>query len=130
MKKHALDTIRPVTPEDYPEISAWARARGISGLKPDVVPPQGFIAPGIACGFMARTNTGIALLDHFCSNPEATREGRDLVLARIAELLLAAGKATGVRVFYAITTSEKIRALCRKHGFRKEPDELWLKGNL
>lgn len=129
-KIHPLDTIRPVTPEDYPEISAWMRARGASGLRPDLTPPQGFIAPGIAAGFMITTNTGVAILEHFATNSEAPRALRSEILGRIAELLIKAGQMSGMVAFMAITANAKVEALCVKNGFKEQPGmKLWLRGS-
>lgn len=127
---HVFDTIRPVTPDDYPEISSWAKARGLLGLRADLVAPQGFIAPGVACGFMITTNTSIGILDHFASNPEAPKAVRGQALERIAEMLIAAGQSHGMRAFLAFTSSDRIKRLCTMNGFKLMPQtEVWLRGS-
>lgn len=128
--EHVFDTIRPVTPEDYPEISAWLRHRDLKGLKPELTPPQGFIAPGVACGFMITTNTGVGILEHFVSSLEAPRAAREQALERIAELLIHAGQISGMKMFLALTSSNKVKELCILNGFNPIPGmEVWIRGS-
>ena len=128
--KHLFDTLRPVTPEDYAEINTWLKARGASGLRPDLVPPQGFIAPGVACGFMITTNTGVGILEHFVTNPEAPKALRSQALERIAEMLINAGQITGMKMFLALTGSDRVKQLCTLNGFSPLPKmEVWVRGS-
>lgn len=110
--------IRPVKlPDDLIEINNWMRARGHKNLDLDFVPPQGFIFPGVAAGFMITTNTCVGILEHFTSNMHAREEERAKALDLIAEKLISAGKSSGLRMFLAMTKHPNILGLCKKHEF-------------
>ncbi len=99
-----------------PEINTWYKARDQYMLKPDWIPPQGLIVPGIAAGFLIRTNTNIGILEHFVTNPAASKKDRRLAIDMIASRLISAGKSMGMLGFLALSSHPAIFALCEKHG--------------
>lgn len=101
---------------DLPEINSWYKARDLYLLKKEWIPPQGFIAPGIAAGFLIRTNTNLGILEHFVSNPAALKKDRRLAIDMIAGLLISAGKSMGILGFMALSSHPEIFKLCEKHG--------------
>lgn len=110
--------IRPVIlPDDLVEINNWLRARGDKNLDLDFLPPQGFIVPGVAAGFLMTTNANIAFLEHFVSNSAAKREERADALDQIAKILIRAAEGSGIRMIMAITKHPNIVALCEKYNF-------------
>lgn len=109
-------------PEDLVEVNNWLRARGELNLDQDLVPPQGFIEPGVACGFMITTNTSVAFLEHFVSNKDAKKEERAKALDEIAARLIKAGESSGIRVFMALSSHPNIINLCQKHNLKELTD--------
>jgi hypothetical protein len=110
--------IRPVKlPDDLVEINNWMRARGQENIDLDFLPPQGFIMPKVAAGFLITTNANIAFLEHFVSNSGARRDDREYALDEIAKLLIKAAECAGFRMVMAISKHPNILRLCEKYKF-------------
>lgn len=103
---------------DLPEINSWYRARDMTMLKKEWIPPQGFILPNVAAGFLITTNTSIGILEHFVSNPRAKPEDRRLAIDMIAGRLILAGKSSGITGFLALSSHPAVFKLCEKHGLK------------
>jgi hypothetical protein len=58
--------VEPIGPEDLPEIASW-RSGGV--MPWEQLPPVGFMVRGVAAGWLIQTDTAMALLEHFVSNP-------------------------------------------------------------
>lgn len=107
---------------DLPEIKSWYRNRFMPIPPDDLFPEHGFICPGIAAGFMISTNTKLAFLEHFITNPESKSSDRRIAIDKIAEKLIAMGKEQGIKAFTAISGHPSIFQLCAKHGFSEIPN--------
>lgn len=110
--------IRPITKDDYSEIFSWYRDRGLPRPNAELLPPRGFIYPGVAAGFMIRCDNNIAFLEFFISNPSAMKYRRVAALNRIAKGLIEGARQTGIMAIYALTDNKTIRGLCDEHGFK------------
>ncbi len=108
---------------DLPDLNAWYAARGEPGWTADMVPPTGYIEPGVAAGFLFITNTTIALMEGMVTNPRADPAARDRALDEIAHLLLAEARqapfGATIRQVYLFTQIGAIERRALKHGFIK-----------
>lgn len=94
---------------DLEEIGSWYQKRGMQ-LIPSLIPPVGFIVPGIAAGFMMSTNTTAAILEPFIANPDASQHDRDKALTIILEELVnQAAFECNTHVFGFSTSQTMIR---------------------
>jgi len=94
---------------DLEEIRSWYEKRGMQ-LIPSLIPPVGFIVPGIAAGFMISTNTTAAILEPFIANPEVSEWERDTALRYILDKLVEqAAFECNTHVFGFSTSQTMIR---------------------
>lgn len=98
--------MRPYRTSDLPEIQSWTQARGLqTKQKPSMV---GAIEPGVAVGFLYITDSNVAIIDYFVSNPAATKEARSLALSAILESLTALARELGFELLWAVSDSENM----------------------
>lgn len=87
-----LDKVRKVDGRDFSEIISWFKKRNMPEPPVWGFSNEGFIAPGIAAGFLYITNSSIAYLDSYISNPESTHEERYTAMEVITEKLICKAK--------------------------------------
>lgn len=117
-----------ILPDDLPEINLWMRGWDKNNIQAQMVPPQGFIEPGVACGFMISTNSHVAFLEYFIVNPKAGKVARMIALDTIADLLIKAAHGGGVLQIYAMSSHPTIYKLCEKHKFKALPLKVFGRG--
>lgn len=108
---------RAVEVEDLAEINGWLELRGSPKVSRDYLPPQGFIIPGVACGFLLKTPVGLAILEGYVTNPKARRDYREQALVEITDSLIAAAKIGRVKRLIALTSNKVISELCKEYEF-------------
>jgi hypothetical protein len=85
--------------EDFEAIESWYLERGMQVNEEDF-PIVGFIAPGIAAGFLMQTDTKCCILEPFIANPHTTMAEREAALVPIMEALVQEARNLGYhRVF-------------------------------
>lgn len=107
--------VRPYTANDLQEINGWHRARGFLPVELDTLPPTGLIVPGVAVGFLYRTDSQLGMLDGFISNPEAPKEQRAAALMHIGQVLADSFQGKHLLVY---TGHSGIARWCREHSFQ------------
>lgn len=105
--------------EDLDAINEWMEARGLRPVPRSMLPETGRIVPGVAAGFLFQTDSAIAMLDHFVSNPGADYDQRQAALDGIAEDLLGRAKALGFMHIIAMTKIDGIRDRALRLGFHE-----------
>lgn len=112
-----MDFIDRFENKDLKEIYAWMYKRSLP------IPPIwslsqiGFIIHGKAAGFLYTTNSGIAQLDSFCTNPEISHEERMVAMEAIAMSLIEEAKRLGVAMVACSSKFDSITGLARQLGF-------------
>lgn len=106
--------IRFYQPEDLASLNVWYAARGQPGITRAMLPTHGYFAPGLAAGFLYRTDSCFGFLDTFVTNPGAPQSERALALQDIACRLMADFRGGRLLIY---TTSGGIRRWAQKHGF-------------
>lgn len=93
--------------DDYGELSEWWAARRIVMAK-DVLPPTGFIVPGIAAGFLIKTDTSCCIIEPFIANPRANKHDRDKALNKIMLDLIEEAKNCGFSRIFGFSSRESM----------------------
>jgi hypothetical protein len=116
------------------ELREWLRRRslGVGGVTE--LPGIGYLAAEIrkgtdaltpvAAGFLRMCEGNYAMMDSFVTNPEANPEVRNKALDKIVMLLMAEGKAKGVKSFLFTTLDANTKARGERFGFKPLPHAL------
>jgi hypothetical protein len=111
--------MKRVSDSDLPEILHWFKKRNL------VIPPkwlfsdEGFIVPRVAAGFLYLTNSGIARMDCFISNPDVSKADRADALEAIANrILYVARHEHKVKMISCDTKIKSIQTLAESLGFK------------
>lgn len=102
---------------DFDELGRWYLARWGSVPHKSLFPPIGFIVEGIAAGFLYLTDSSIAIIDGYISNPETDSKTRSDALNAITEALIGFAKSHGVKRLKCDSQSEAIKKRALSHGF-------------
>jgi len=110
--------MRDFLASDLPTINAWHRAHGQTDMTAEMVPSYGAIEPGIAAGFLYRTDAyGVAHMDLFVTNPEAPLFARYRAIEDAIQWLTDRAKEDGVKHIIAAMTSRSLTKITRRLGF-------------
>lgn len=99
--------MRRFEPADIDEVNGWCAARGLDPLDPAALPPVGFVEPGLAAGWLYRTDADLALVEGLVTNPTVPLRQRSRAVDAVTRALLDEAKAFGVR---------RVVAFCREPG--------------
>jgi hypothetical protein len=113
--------MRPFELSDLAELNSWYRARGDQPISIELLPPTGFIEPGVAAGFLYLTNSSLALIEGFVSNPAASSEARHQALSAITAAILDLAETRSASVV-AFIADESIKARAVKAGLKHIQD--------
>jgi hypothetical protein len=102
---------------DRVQIEQWYLDQG-QELKGAKFPKVGFIAEGVAAGFLYQTDGGFALVEGFITNPDAPMRDRMIGLEMVTELLILEAEKLGVKHLVGMTQRKSIGRLGKRHGFR------------
>ncbi len=122
---------RPYTPYDYALINSWHLERGLPCPPAHLLPSTGLLVfkdeTPVACAFMYRTDSSLALLDGLCSSPMKTtlpeiakvirREAMSLLLEELSTI----AKNEGYAVLMAAPTHPNVGPFLKEHGFTLDP---------
>lgn len=103
--------------EDYPEVLSWWEARKIR-MPEDVLSSIGSIVPGIAAGFLIRTNTSACIFEPFIANPRASKEDRNTALNAIMVDLVQEARLLGFKRVFGFSSNEPMIERALKVGFQ------------
>lgn len=102
--------------EDFKAIVPWYEARGYKPSK-DMIPPTGFIVPGVAAGFLMKTDTGACILEPFIANPETSKIERNNAINAIMVDLIKEARVLGFSRIFGFSSNEPMIERALKHGF-------------
>ena len=83
----------------------------------EALPLNGFIEPGVACGFLYLTDSAIAFVESYASNPEKSSKERHEALEAVSVAIMAAAKAAGVARLVLFTADHGILHRATEWGF-------------
>lgn len=108
---------RKVKYDDLDEILGWFKSRKIE-LTPDYLPETGFIVPGIAAGFIYKTDANFCIFESFVANPNATPGSREEALNCIVEAMIKEAQKMGYKDAYGFATSQSMIRRGKAQGFK------------
>lgn len=114
--------MREFETKDYAQLCSWYEARGLPKPRLRYLPGTGRIMDGIAAGFLVRTDTPIAWLEFFISNPACGRKRRHSALEKIAGALIEDARRLGYSGVTASTQNHSIKELARRLKFKAVGD--------
>lgn len=82
---------------DLPAMNEWYRAHGQAPVRRDMLPTTGFIVPGVAVGFLYRTDAQLALVHHVVTNPAAGLRARHRAVRAIVGACQDTARGLGLR---------------------------------
>jgi hypothetical protein len=104
--------------EDFEEIRSWYKKRSVEFFDRTVLPNIGFVVPGIGAGFIYMTDSSIAFIEGFITNPEADSKDRNDALDRISENLILYARVMGVKFIKCETKFREIELRAERLGFK------------
>lgn len=109
--------IRKYNKSDFEEVSSWFHKRNIP-IAEDYLPKHGFIAPGIAAGFIYSTDANFCIFECFIGNPDVSTDEREKALTKIVSAMIEQSKELGFKEAYGFATSQSMIRRGMQQGFR------------
>lgn len=109
--------IRKFQKSDTEEVIGWFHSRKIE-VTSDYLPETGFIEPGIAAGFIYRTDANFCIFECFVSNPNTSPVEREVALSLIVTKMIAEAKNMGFKKAYGFATSQTMIRRGQEQGFK------------
>lgn len=106
------------------EIESWLQKRNMEKYLARRLPKLGYIAPGIAAGFLAMLEGSAGVMDSFISNPDRGSLERHLALDAIIDKLISDAQHMGLKRIMAFSVDDGIVKRQKHKGFVKLPHTL------
>lgn len=106
-----MDNIREYCHSDYDQIKVWFWDRDMFIPFSDDLPETGLIIDNVAAGFLIWTDTSMAILDFFVTNPKASLIQRGKAINAITDGLMKKAKKLG---FHRVKCDSQISTIQRK----------------
>lgn len=100
---------------DLERVQGWAAARGVD-LRPYDLPRTGFVTDA-AAGWLYRTDSGVAFLETFITNPAAPARERHRDIDEIGLALIETARLLGAKRLVSMTTHRSIGRMMVRRGF-------------
>ncbi len=110
--------IRRFENADLVSLNRWYDLRGQPVVSLSALPSIGYFAEDMAAGFLYQTDSCIAMLDAYVTNPLTYPKDRDQALDEITECLLIDAKDFGFRKVLAFTQVEAVVKRAQRHGLQ------------
>ena len=109
--------VRLYTEQDHSEVSKWWSAHNMPAIPKMALPKVGFMVQGVAAGFLYQTDSSVAFIENFISNPESDWATRQTALDDITNSILRYAISHGFKQVVALTTSQAIYERACPMGF-------------
>lgn len=102
-----------------PLVEGWIRARGLGESAGDtsLLSSVGLVVGGIAVGFLYTTNSKLAFLDCFMTDPASDKALRSDALDILITHLMARAKDLGYTAVAGTTSAQALAVRLSQHGF-------------
>lgn len=105
------------TPEDYEVLKTWWEARGMDYIPERFLSGFGVMVENVASGFIYKTDSCMAIIENFISNPNTPKEIRDQAIDQIIQLLLDYAATQGIESLVAFSDLPVIIERAKKFSF-------------
>jgi hypothetical protein len=105
--------------EDFPAVREWLRARRIAVPDPSYLPDCGFVALGVAIGFLVKTNSKVARIENIIVDPNADEKTRNAALYSLFNALESEAKRCGYSMIEVLSGGANMTARLARCRFRK-----------
>src|ERR1700678_2917140 len=109
--------VRKYKKSDYNEVSSWFQDRNID-ISEGYLPETGFIAPGVAAGFIYKTDANFCIFECFIANRDKSYEEREAALTKIVSSMIGEAKEMGFERVYGFATSQTMIRRGMEQGFK------------
>ncbi len=102
-----------------PLVAGWIRARGLGEDAGDLslLPTSGFVVGGIAVGFVYLTNSALAFMDGFMTDPDSDKATRSKALDMLLNALFDEARELGYKAVAGTTSAQPLADRLAQHGF-------------
>lgn len=90
--------------EHYKVVASWYHARNLPAPLPEELPELGFIVDSKVAGWVARTDSCVALIDTYISNPHSTPGSRKAAMEKLTGVLLDTATSLGYTKIVCLAT--------------------------
>lgn len=115
-------TNRKYEKSDYKTVSSWWNERGWTVLPESSLPATGVIAEGpngpIACAWLYKTDSDIALVEWMISSPTSTHMERAIAIPQVLEALTNEAKSSGYRCLFTWTNHASLQERFTQSGYQ------------
>lgn len=108
--------MRLVQSKDFIDITRWRAERGVPILSLDFYSMHGLIVDNVAAGFLTRTDTTVAFMENFITNPKAYKADREKAVLDILHELEKDATKQGFKYIVGITNHPKIEEYAKLIG--------------
>lgn len=113
-----MDKCRQYDKKDYESVCDWMNSRGLDPIPESVLPEVGSIVEGIACGFLYQTDSKMAIIEHYITNPFADKAMRRQSMQLVTAHLLKQARDLGFKYIIAASDHKSICKLAKDNGFK------------
>lgn len=111
------------TSEIYGTTCTWWGENGWPVVAPLMLPPTGFIVPGMCVGYLYETNSGVALLEWIVGTKNADKAQRSLAIDILIKTMIVSAKERGFKALFTSTKNKSLINRYEKQGFLKTDTE-------
>jgi hypothetical protein len=109
---------RRVVDLDFDQIGTWFSMREMRLPDRSLFPATGFIISGIAAGFIYYTDSAVALIDCYISNPDTDPQDRSEAIDAITDALIQSAKFHRCKMIKCDTQLDTIKKRALALGFK------------
>lgn len=110
-------SVRRIVDLDFDEIKRWFGMREFRFPDKSIFPKTGFIVDGVAAGFIYFTDSSVAIIDFYISNPDTDPDTRSDALNAVTEALIKSAIFNRCKIIKCDTKLEAVRQRALDHGF-------------
>jgi len=101
----------------YAMLKDWANRRQIPLSEPEFLPKFGVVCPGIAAGFLYRTDSSFGLIENLIANPDSDKTERDQALTTIVHELIHLAPQLKIQRLVCLSALPAVQARALQLGF-------------
>lgn len=109
----------------YKQVELWQELKNRQMVPSIYFPKYGLIVEGVACGFLIKTDTPIALLDFFFGNPKAKQAEKLKAFKLISQGLIKEAVRDGFSVIQTDTKVLSLKKVANGLGFVERESTLF-----